>query len=442
MLFRRSSDPGESGTADAGDATDALVDGDRALRRGTAQAALRHRDFRLVWGGTFLSNIGTWMQNVLLGKFALDLTGDAGYVGLLYFAQLGPLLFLSQIGGVIADRVDRRRYLVVMQMTQMLLSFGLAALVIVEHPSKWGIFGCVLAIGIVNALSAPSMGAILPTLVPKEDIPGAVSLQSVQMNLSRVLGPVIGAPLLAIFGAEWVFAINAGTYAFAVAGLMLARYDARNPNPIQGRISEKLLSGIRIAWHDRLLRRIFVTMFTFSFFSLMYVGLFPEVADTNFGISASDTYLLLYAVWGLGATLGALTIGTYLAEHSKARIVRYSLAAFSVLLAVFALIRSAPLAFVVSPALGFVYFLVITALSTIMQEHLEDHVRGRIMAIWIMSFGGTVPIGVYVGGLMISALGMTISEVMFVGVAAALVLAWYCDLEAVGAGATDPTTAP
>src|SRR3954471_19492192 len=150
MLFRREHDP------DADDATDAIVDGDRTLRRGTAQAALRHRDFRLVWGGTFLSNIGTWMQNVLLGAFALKI-GDAGYVGLLYFAQLGPLLFLSQIGGVIADQVNRRRYLVTMQIVQMALSFVLAGLVVVSNPSRWGIFAVVLAIGIANALSAPAM---------------------------------------------------------------------------------------------------------------------------------------------------------------------------------------------------------------------------------------------------------------------------------------------
>src|SRR5262245_43201853 len=103
MLFRREHDP------DADDATEALVDGDRTYRRGTAGAALRHRDFRYVWGGTFLSNVGTWMQNVILGVFALKI-GDAAYVGYLYFAQLGPLLFLSQIGGVIADQVNRRRY--------------------------------------------------------------------------------------------------------------------------------------------------------------------------------------------------------------------------------------------------------------------------------------------------------------------------------------------
>src|SRR3954470_561112 len=273
MLFRREHDP------DADDATDAIVDGDRTLRRGTAQAALRHRDFRLVWGGTFLSNIGTWMQNVLLGAFALKI-GDAGYVGLIYFAQLGPLLFLSQIGGVIADQVNRRRFLVTMQTMQMVFSFLLVPLAIVDTPNLTAVFLCVLVIGIFNALNAPAMGAILPTLVPREDLPGAVSLQSVQMNLSRVIGSAIGGVLYAVLGIGWVFAVNAGTYMFAVAGLILARYDARNPNPVQGKPLEKVLSGVKISWNDRLLRRIFVTMFTFSFFSLMYVGLFPDVAST------------------------------------------------------------------------------------------------------------------------------------------------------------------
>jgi MFS family permease len=437
MLFRRAHDP------EADVATDAIVDGDQALRRGTAGAALRHRNFRLVWGGTFLSNIGTWMQNVILGIYALRI-GDAGYVGLLYFAQLGPLLFLSQIGGVIADMVNRRRYLVAMQTAQMILSFGLAALVAVGHPNKTAIFGVVLAIGIANALSAPAMGAILPTLVPREDLPGAVSLQSVQMNLSRVIGGAIGGALYAVLGIEWVFGINAATYIFAVLGLVLARYDARNPNPIEGKPLEKVLSGARIAWRDPLLRRIFVTMFTFSFFCLMYVGLFPEVAHANFGISENDKlgYGLLYGIWALGAALGALTVGTFLADHSKALVTRYSLAVFAVLLAVFALVRVEALAFAIAPVLGFAYFLVITSLSTVLQEHLDDAVRGRVMAVWVMSFGGTVPIGVAVGGWLISGLGMTITGVMFLGVAAAAILAWYCDLVAVGAPGPSGSSRP
>src|SRR5690242_19720430 len=439
MLFRRAHDPA------ADDATEALVDGDRTYRRGTAGAALRHRDFRLVWGGTFLSNIGTWMQNVILGVFAYKISHhDAGYVGLIYFAQLGPLLFLSQIGGVIADQVNRRRFLVTMQTMQMVFSFLLVPLAIVDTPNLTAVFLCVLVIGIFNALNAPAMGAILPTLVPREDLPGAVSLQSVQMNLSRVIGSAIGGVLYAVLGIGWVFAVNAGTYMFAVAGLVLARYDARNPNPVQGKPLEKVLSGVKISWNDRLLRRIFVTMFTFSFFSLMYVGLFPDVASANFGISENQklVYGLLYGTWALGAALGALTVGTFLAHHSKAVITRWSLALFAVLLAGFALTRSAALAFVVSPALGFAYFLVITSLSTVLQEHLDDSVRGRVMALWVMSFGGTVPIGVALGGWLISGVGMSITEVMFLGVAAAAVLAWYCDLVAVGAPGPSGSSRP
>src|SRR3954468_10501106 len=134
--------------------TDALVDGDRSFTRGTAQAALRHRDFRIVWSGTFASNIGTWMQNVLLGAYALKLTGDPGYVGLLVFAQLGPLLFLGPLGGVLADVVDRRRLLIWMQLEQLVFSVVLAGLAASKHPSELLIFLCVLAIGIGNAFSA------------------------------------------------------------------------------------------------------------------------------------------------------------------------------------------------------------------------------------------------------------------------------------------------
>src|SRR6478735_5717113 len=438
MSPRRDHDPSTE------DATDALLDGDRALATGTAVAALRHRDFRVVWAGTFASNIGTWMQNVLLGAFALELTGDPSYVGLVFFAQLGPLLFLAPLGGTLADILDRRKLLIWMQLEQVVFSVVLAVLAASPNPNRWAIFGCVLLVGIGNALSGPAISALLPTLVPREDLPGAVSLQSVQMNLSRVIGSAVGGVLYAVLGIGWVFAVNAGTYMFAVAGLVLARYDARNPNPVQGKPLEKVLSGVKISWNDRLLRRIFVTMFTFSFFSLMYVGLFPDVASANFGITENQklVYGLLYGTWALGAALGALTVGTFLAHHSKAVITRWSLALFAVLLAGFALTRSAALAFVVSPALGFAYFLVITSLSTVLQEHLDDSVRGRVMALWVMSFGGTVPIGVALGGWLISGVGMSITEVMFLGVAAAAVLAWYCDLVAVGAPGPSGSSRP
>jgi MFS family permease len=426
MLFRRDHDP------IAEEATDALVDGDRPLATGTAVAALRHRDFRVVWAGTFASNVGTWMQNVLLGAFALKLTGDPAYVGLVYFAQLGPLLFLAPVGGALADLLDRRKLLIWMQLEQVVFSVLLAVLAAAPHPNRWAIFGCVLLVGIGNALSGPAISALLPTLVPREDLPGAVSLQSVQMNLSRVIGPAIGAPLYALFGVGTVFGLNAATYAFAIASLVVAKYPPRHLRTEAESPLQRFLSGFRLASADPLIRRILVTMTTFSFFSLTFVGLMPEIADANFDIGPkSIVYGLLYATFGLGAAMGAVSVGTYLAHRSKALIARRSLAGFAVVLTVFAVVRSAALAFPAAFVLGFVYFMVITALSIALQQHLDDAIRGRIMALWIMAFGGVVPLGVLAGGALVGVTSIT--TVMLAGAVVAVGLAWYCDLRAVGA---------
>jgi MFS family permease len=409
-------------------ATEASVDGDVPYRRGTAQAALRNRDFRIFWGGTFLSNIGTWMQNVLLGAFAFELTGSSTYVGIVFFAQLGPLLFLAAVGGVLADIVDRRRLLVVTQLVQLVLSIGLAAIAASDQPSEVGLVVCVFAIGVANALAAPTMGAILPRIVPRADLPGAVSLHSVQMNLSRVIGPAIGAPIYASVGAAPVFLINAATYLFAVAAVIVARYANRSPGEIEETGLARLLSGFRVANNDPLIRRILTILVVFSFFSLTFVGLMPAIAADNLGIRPKSTeYGVLYAIFGLGAAVGAITVGTAFAGRSKARVAQRALVGFSVLLTAFALLRveapSFPLIFV----LGFMYFLVITSMSTVLQEHLDDAVRGRIMALWMMGFGGIVPLGVLAGGYVANYTSVT--AVMLVGAVVALVLAFYARLE-------------
>jgi len=414
------------------DATDALVDGDFPFARGTAQAALRHRDFRVVWLGTFASNIGTWMQNVLLGVYGYELTHSETYVGLLFFAQLGPLLFLSNVGGVLADVLDRRRLLLWVQAQQLVFSVVLAVLVSTGDPSRVLIFLCVLVIGIGNALGAPALSSILPTLVPRPDLPGAVSLQSVQMNLSRVIGPAIGAAIYAGVGAAPVFLINAATYLFAVAAILSVTYPHRPPASGDAGVMSRLAEGFRIARRDPLVRRILIILFTLSLFSLAFIGLMPALAADNFGIRPrSVEYGVLYAVFGLGAALGAISVGTWLASVSKARLIRPAMLAFAALLAAFGLVRGAAPAFVLAPLLGYAYFVVITSLSTLLQDHIEDAVRGRVVALWIMGFGGTVPVGVLIGGFVAQATSIT--AVIVGGAVFAVALAGYADLRRVGA---------
>jgi len=403
---------------------DALVDGDVAYRRGTAQAALRHRDFRIVYVGTFASNIGTWMQNVILGAYAFDLTRSGGYVSLLYFGQLGPLLFLSMTGGALADTVDRRRFLVSLQVLQGVLSFGLALVAWTVDPSHALIAVLVFAIGVANALGAPGLSAILPTLVPREDLPGAVALASVQMNLSRVIGPAIGGILYTRFDAGPVFAINAATYLFAVIGLLWARYARRANAVIEEQGMRRLLSGLRIARRDRLISHVLITLATFSFVSLTFVGIMPVIANYNLGIAPkSGLYGLLYAVFGTGAAFGAVTVGTVLAHRDKTALLRPSFFAFAIILAVFALVRSPAPAFPVVALLGYAYFVVITCLSTVLQEHLRGEERGRVTALWIMGFGGVVPLGVLVAGPL--ATGHS-TAVLLVGALWAIVLGCWC----------------
>src|ERR671921_2406101 len=146
-------------------ATDALVDGEMVLATGGARAALRHRDFRIVWWGTLGSNVGTWMQNVVLAAFGYQLTHSAAYVSLLQFAQLGPLLFLATPAGVIADIIDRRRLLIAMQLQQLAFSLLLAWLARGGHPDHTLLVVVVLVIGVGNAFTGPALGASLPMLV-------------------------------------------------------------------------------------------------------------------------------------------------------------------------------------------------------------------------------------------------------------------------------------
>src|SRR3954465_12223254 len=206
------------------DSEDALVDGDRPFPVGRAREVLRDRTFSTIFFGAFASNIGSWMQNAVLMGYAYTLTKSAGYVGLIVAAQLGPSVFLSVIGGWIADVVDRKRLLIVISLEQLVFSLGLAAITRTSDPSLVGIFLMVLAVGIGQAIYAPTYSALLPSMVSRANLPAAISLNSAQMNCSRVIGPAIGGLLLHAVGPSWVFAGNAVTYVAIIGSLMMGRF--------------------------------------------------------------------------------------------------------------------------------------------------------------------------------------------------------------------------
>jgi MFS family permease len=419
-----------SGAISLEEIEDAVVDGDTPVpaRRGTARAALSHRTFRIVFLGAFASNIGTWMQNVVLGAYAYDLTHSSTFVGVIIFAQLGPTLVLPMFGGLLADKVDRKRFLILLSLEQLVFSVAVALVVLSPHPSHVLLVLMVLFVGCGSAMFGPAYAAILPGLVGKEDLPGAISLNSAQMNASRVIGPVIGGVLYSLVGPAWVFAGNAATYLFVVAALLMVTLPSLPHSPRATSRWRELTAGVTVARQDRVVGRCLVTVFVFSLLALAFIGQMPVVAAHNLGINLSQSpdYGILYACFGFGALAGAISIGTVFTQTSKPLLVRMCLVGYSLCLVAFALERSPVPAYVNVAVLGAFYFAFITALNTTLQARLAEHVRGRVMALWMMGFGGTVGIGNLLVGPVVEAVGIT--NVLLFGAGVALLLAWYADV--------------
>lgn len=378
-----------------------------------------------MWTANVASQTGTWMQNVVLPAYVYARTDSAGVVGVLIFAQLGPLLLLSIPAGVVADRFRLLPWLLFGQVVQMVFSvlLGLAAQFDLSVAT---LFAMQLGVGIGNALHLPASASLMPSLVPPRDIGGAVSLNSVAVNGSRVLGPIIVAVLMGN-GATTaqIFYLNAATYLFTIGALLRIRIPDVERRSERG--LESFLLGLRTARNRPVLSRILLTMTSFSFLSLPFVGLFPAVARLAFGIDErSATYKWLFATWGFGAMAGALSIGTVFAAADKRMMTRRMFALFAVSMTVFALVRSPTPAFVVAVALGFGYFGATTSLLTVLQARLQPDIRARVLALWFMAFGGTVPIGNMAFGPVIDAIGPR--PVLLLGAAWAAFLVWWCDI--------------
>ncbi|MGV3758630.1 MAG: MFS transporter [Actinomycetota bacterium] len=422
-------------------AVEAFEEGDRPIRTGTARAALANEVFRRVFVGAFLSNIGSWMQNVVLGALAYDLTRSPTFVGVLLFAQLGPLLLFSMVGGLLADAFDRRRLLVTVAVTQGILSLALAWVARGADPSKTALVGIVFLIGVGQAVYGPTYGALLPQLVGRQNLAGAISLNSAQMNGSRVIGPAIGSAIFARWGPDVVFVINALSYLLVIWSLLSVQLPAPAPDHSGLRGIRRLLGGLQVARQDRVVGRSLVVIVLYSLLALPFIGQLPTLADLNLGIAAKSTeYGLLYAAFGTGALVGALSIGTVLSDRRLEGVVRGGLLAFAGFLAVFALLRSPLPAYGLVFLVGLAYFAVITSLSTVLQQRLDDSNRGRVMALWMMGFGGTVPVGNLLAGPVIEATSIT--AVVLFGAVVAVGLAWYADLDPPSDEVEAPAAAP
>lgn len=396
-------------------------------RPGTARAAFSYREFRILWVSMFLSNVGTWIQNLALPAYIDHRTGSAKMVSVLIFAQLGPMLLLAIPGGILADRFPRRAWLLAMQWIQLLFSLVLAAIVSVDGPI-WALFLAQLTIGTSNALNAPAFQASIPMMVDRRDLAGAISLNSMQLNGSRVAGPSLAA-LLTLWGVSTaqLFVLNAATYLVLIVALLrIAVPDVRSDRPETG--WRQALIGINISRERPVIGRLLVTMAGFSFFSLVLVALFPSVTRLNFGVDPeSSTFKWIYATWGLGAFFGALAVGTFLARFHRPRVISIGFVGFALSMTGFALVRSPEPAFPLGFLVGTFYFTIATSMVTEFQQNLRDTERVSVMPLWFMAFGGTVTLGGLAFGPVLDAIGAR--WVLLGSAAFAAFLAWWCNLD-------------
>lgn len=399
---------------------------DHGFVAGTARAALSYRKFRIVFIGLAISQIGTWMQNFLLPAYIQERTGRPALVGVSIFVQLGPLLFLSIPGGLLADKVSKQKLMLVMQAASAVLTLGTAWLVW-QDSSVWAIFGVQFLIGTANALNAPAFQSSMPLLVHRQDLAGAISLNSAMINGTRVMGPVTAA-LLGVVGLSLsqIFLVNAFSYLSFIAALVLVTMpDIKAERKERG--IRQLGIGVNIARERQVLGRLLLGMFSFSAISLAYIGLFPSVAELNFGIDAdSSMYRWLYASWGAGAFAGALSVGTFLSRYHRRVLIVRGFTGIAIALAVFSQLRDQVSPFFVGALLGFFYFMTATAITTSLQLNMKDGERASVMPLWFMVFGGTVPVGNLIGGVLFEVIGAR--AVLGIGAVWALFLARWLDL--------------
>ena len=409
-----------------GEAEEALVDGDRPMEASAVRAALAVRDFRTMWLSTLGSTIGTWMQNVILAAFVYATTRSAWLVSLVGFCNLVPQLLFATFGGVLADLFDRKKLIIWLSAEQLLGSLAIAWIVRTPDFSRPALLVAVFAVGTGAALQGPVFLAVTPSLVPQRLLAGAISLNSVSMNVSRVVGPAIGAVLYVEIGASWVFVLNAATYLIIMGGVTLVRFphfDKRHDESVLDRI----FGGFRYVRRDPVVWRAIRSLFTFSVFCMPFVVLYPAIAAVDWGVSSKSTlYGFLYATFGTGAVAGALSVGTVLARFRIESMLRVSFVLFGASLALYVTIRRPWMAFPVGFSLGFWYFAVVTSLSTVFQSRLDHAIRGRVSEVWMMCFGGTVPVSGLIAGWVVSHTG--VNPVVYFGAAFALFLAWWCDL--------------
>jgi MFS family permease len=366
-------------------------------------APLRHRQFLLVWLGAFISNIGTWMETIAVGVLVTEVTGKSGWTGIVAAAGFLPLGLLAPVGGALADRLDRRRLFVATTAIQAGLATVLTVLAARGTPSPGSVTLIVLVAGCVAALGFPAYQAVLPDLVPADEVLAAVALGQAQYNLGRVIGPALAGVIIHVGGYAWAFGVNAASF----AAMILAALALRLP-PVERSVQpvwRSMGAGWRFARREPGIRLALLTLAVVGVLASPFIGLVPAMAEFAFDEPEIGTAVLVTAQ-GIGAVAAGVSIGTLAGRYGRR----------AVLVASVLLLPAALVAYAASPNLWFgtlaivfvgaLYLAQFSSLGAVMQLRAPRELRGRVSSLFMVVLGTTYPLGLAVQGWLGDRVGL------------------------------------
>lgn len=360
-------------------------------------SALHYRDFRLLWIGAFTSTVGTWMQTVAQGWVVLNMTNSAFLLGVDGFLATGPMLLFSLFGGVVADRVERRKIMLLSQYLQMTFAFILGALIWSGGVKVWHIFLLSFLTGSAQSFSGPAYISLLPLLVKRQDVPNAIAMNSMQFNLARVIGPILAGVAFAAWGPAICFGLNGLSFIAVIIALLLIKTPKVPTTEVKSGMMDEMKAGFRFVTSRRTLLLLTFLAFAGTFLGMPIVTFMPVVAREIFKLDASG-YAWMLTVYGLGSVAGALFVAASAHMGHKGKIALLMQLAFAGTMIVFGLSHTLSLSLLVSFFAGACIVGVVSLYSSLVQLTTTDAMRGRVMSIFMLAFRGGMPIGNLIAG--------------------------------------------
>jgi MFS family permease len=368
--------------------------------------ALRHRNFRLWFYGQLTSLIGTWMQTIAQNWLVYQLTGSARDLGLVNFVGAIPLVPLTLYAGAIADRFSKRRVIFLMQAAMMVLAFLLAALCWTGVVRVWHVLVLAFLLGAAQAIDTPARQAFVVELVGKDDLANAIALNSGIFHGARVIGPAAAGVLVAAVGVSGAFFLNGISFLAVLGGLFFMDAALIRKNRADGKVGDDLLGGIRYIAGNRAPKAIVLLISLSALLAMPYHVLIPIVAKEVLG-GGAGTYGGLMSAAGIGAVLGSLYAASGWTVRRKGLALTAGSLSFPILLLAFAFCRERALSIFLLTAIGFAFVLQNAPANSLLQSLVPDHLRGRVLAVYVSLFLGLMRLGSLLIGLLAQATSVT-----------------------------------